>query len=251
MTRTAPHRLLVLRQLSHARQRLDLPDSTFTAEELRYLRSLPAVVAVSAGRIRYTEAFKRVCMRQYRQGKSPARIFREAGLDSALIGYKRIERCIARWRNIGTEETPEQLAEDEAYERDLDRWRQAQTHMRAGAGVGGRRAAASVPPVAPGAHATSGVSSVSGVPASPAASAISASPSTRMVSAATTSAMGVARNSNSAMNRRAATDQQSQPDRRQSEDLRDVLISQQIRRIVDLERTIEAMRTACTCGACR
>lgn len=190
MTRTAPHRLLVLRQLSHARQRLDLPDSTFTAEELRYLRSLPAVVAVSAGRIRYTEAFKRVCMRQYRQGKSPARIFREAGLDSALIGYKRIERCIARWRNIGTEETPEQLAEDEAYERDLDRWRQAQTHMRAGAGVGGRRAAASVPPVAPGAHATSGVSSVSGVPASPAASAISASPSTRMVSAATTSAMG-------------------------------------------------------------
>lgn len=242
MTRTAPHRLLVLQQLSHARQRLDLPDGTFTAEELRYLRSLPAVVAVSAGRIRYTEAFKRVCMRQYRQGKSPARIFREAGLDSALIGYKRIERCIARWRNIGTEETPEQLAEDEAYERDLDRWRQAQTHMRAGAGVGGRRAAASVPPVAPGAYATSGVSSVSGVPASP---------STRMVSAAATSAMGVARNSNSAMNPRAATNQQSQPDRRQSEDLRDVLISQQIRRIVDLERTIEAIRAACTCGACR
>lgn len=242
MTRTAPHRLLVLRQLGRARQRLDLPDGTFTAEELRYLRSLPAVVAVSAGRIRYTEAFKRVCMRQYRQGKSPARIFREAGLDSALIGYKRIERCIARWRNIGTEETPEQLAEDEAYERDLDRWRQAQTHMRAGAGVGGRRAAASVPPVVPGAYATSGVSSVSGVPASP---------PTRMVSAAATSAMGVARNSNSAMNPRAATDQQSQPDRRQSEDLRDVLISQQIRRIVDLERTIEAMRAACTCGACR
>ncbi|MEJ5922051.1 HTH domain-containing protein [Bifidobacterium thermophilum] len=245
MTRTAPHRLLVLRQLSRARQRLDLPDGTFTAEELRYLRSLPAVVAVSAGRIRYTEAFKRVCMRQYRQGKSPARIFREAGLDSALIGYKRIERCIARWRNIGMEETPEQLAEDEAYERDLDRWRQAQTHMRTGAGVGGRRAAASASPVAPSAYATSGV------PASPAASAIPASSSTRMVSAAATSAMGVARNSNSAMNPRAAADQQSQPDRRQSEDLRDVLISQQIRRIVELERTIEAMRAACTCGACR
>ena len=233
MTRTAPHRLLVLRQLSHARQRLDLPDSTFTAEELRYLRSLPAVVAVSAGRIRYTEAFKRVCMRQYRQGKSPARIFREAGLDSALIGYKRIERCIARWRNIGTEETPEQLAEDEAYERDLDRWRQAQTHMRAGAGANGRRSAASSLP------------SASGVSAMPAAS------STRMVSAAATSPMSVARNSNSAPNLRASAAHQAQADRRQSEDLRDLLISQQIRRIVDLERTIEAMRAACTCGACR
>ena len=25
-------------------------------------------------------------------------MFREAGLDPALIGYKRIERCLARWR---------------------------------------------------------------------------------------------------------------------------------------------------------
>ena len=25
-------------------------------------------------------------------------IFREAGLDSAVIGYKRIERCMSRWR---------------------------------------------------------------------------------------------------------------------------------------------------------
>lgn len=233
MTRSAPHRLLVLRQLSRARQRLDLPDGTFTAEELRYLRSLPAVAAVSAGRIRYTEAFKRICMRQYRQGKSPARIFREAGLDSALIGYKRIERCIARWRSIGTEETPEQLAEDQAYERDLDRWRQVQSHMRSAAGANGRRSAASSLP------------SASGVSAMPAAS------STRMVSAAATSPMSVARNSNSAPNLRASAAHQSQADRRQSEDLRDLLISQQIRRIVELERAIEAMRAACTCGACR
>ena len=33
-----------------------------------------------------------------RRGDSPAVIFREAGLDSAVIGYKRIERCMSRWR---------------------------------------------------------------------------------------------------------------------------------------------------------
>ncbi|EIJ25698.1 hypothetical protein [Bifidobacterium longum] len=30
--------------------------------------------------------------------ESPVRIFREAGLDPRIIGNKRIERCIARWK---------------------------------------------------------------------------------------------------------------------------------------------------------
>nr|WP_236034496.1 MULTISPECIES: hypothetical protein [Bifidobacterium] len=59
---------------------------------------MPAVDRVSNGRIRYTEAFKRECIRRYAAGDSPARIFHDNGLDSSLIGYKRIERCIARWR---------------------------------------------------------------------------------------------------------------------------------------------------------
>ncbi|OZG58651.1 hypothetical protein BTIS_0372 [Bifidobacterium tissieri] len=75
----------------------------FTQEEITYLRSLRAVARVSNGRIRYTEEFKRECMRRYAAGESPARIFRDAGLDSALIGYKRIERCISRWRGIEAE----------------------------------------------------------------------------------------------------------------------------------------------------
>ena len=37
-------------------------------------------------------------MCRYNAGESPAAIFREAGLDPKLIGYKRIERCIARWK---------------------------------------------------------------------------------------------------------------------------------------------------------
>ncbi len=40
-------------------------------------------------------------MERYYAGESPAAIFREAGLDPSLIGYKRIERSIARWRHPG------------------------------------------------------------------------------------------------------------------------------------------------------
>ncbi|WP_146191995.1 transposase [Bifidobacterium catulorum] len=70
-------------------------------EQVVYLRSLRAVKRVSCNRIRYTEEFKGHCMERYFNGDSPAVIFREAGLDSAIIGYKRIERCIARWRKEG------------------------------------------------------------------------------------------------------------------------------------------------------
>lgn len=77
---------------------MTIGDGAFDIEDLKYLRSLAAVKSVTHGRIRYTEEFKHECMRRYREGESPASIFREAGLDSALIGYKRIERCIARWK---------------------------------------------------------------------------------------------------------------------------------------------------------
>lgn len=73
-------------------------DGKFTAKERSYLASLPAVKSVSASHIRYTDQFRVECMCRYRAGESPAAIFREAGLDPKLIGYKRVERCIARWK---------------------------------------------------------------------------------------------------------------------------------------------------------
>ena len=72
----------------------------FSPEEVEYLRSLPVVAEATERRITYTESFKHHCMRRYRAGASPVELFREAGLDPALIGYKRIERCFARWRTI-------------------------------------------------------------------------------------------------------------------------------------------------------
>ena len=81
-----------------AQHKGSLGGGVFSIREIEYLESLPAVDRVRSGRIVYNDAFKRDCIRRYRNGESPAEIFRSAGLDSALIGYKRIERCIARWR---------------------------------------------------------------------------------------------------------------------------------------------------------
>ena len=71
---------------------------TFSPEEIKYLKSLSAVAEATAKRITYTDDFKRYCVVHYNEGASPVRMFREAGLDPALIGYKRIERCLACWR---------------------------------------------------------------------------------------------------------------------------------------------------------
>ena len=84
-----------------------LGGGVFSIREVEYMESLPAVDRVRSGRIVYNDAFKRDCIRRYRNGESPAEIFRSAGLDSALIGYKRIERSIARWKaTLGDDGAP-------------------------------------------------------------------------------------------------------------------------------------------------
>ena len=70
----------------------------FSAEEIVYLKTLPAVADATRNRIIYAESFKVDCVLRYAQGESPVQLFREAGLDPSLIGYKRIECAIARWR---------------------------------------------------------------------------------------------------------------------------------------------------------
>ena len=67
-------------------------------DELQMLWDLPAVANVSKDRITYSNAFKQVCVIRYLAGESPTKIFREAGLPPELIGYKRIERSVARWK---------------------------------------------------------------------------------------------------------------------------------------------------------
>lgn len=92
----------------------------FTAKERAYLLTLPAVESVTQGRIFYTEEFKADCMRRYHDGESPSHIFAEAGLYGNLIGSKRIERCISRWKESERKGRLAYIASIEAREQDSD-----------------------------------------------------------------------------------------------------------------------------------
>lgn len=70
----------------------------FSDEEIQLLRGLPAVSNVTRDRITYSDTFRQVCTIRYLAGESPTKIFREAGLPPELVGYKRIERRVARWK---------------------------------------------------------------------------------------------------------------------------------------------------------
>ena len=68
---------------------------TFTSEETAILRTSPAVIRTTSRRITY------------------ASWFRGVGLDPGILGTKRIERCMNRWRTeyAGTEFGPHEVDE--------------------------------------------------------------------------------------------------------------------------------------------
>ena len=68
-------------------------------ETVDYLRTLPEIVRrVQGGRIYYTNSFRTQATARYAMGDRPVDIFRDNGKGPEVIGYKRIERCLARWR---------------------------------------------------------------------------------------------------------------------------------------------------------
>lgn len=68
-----------------------------SSELRKRLAALPAVRAVTEKRIEYSPEFRDEVVRRYAEGDSPVRIFRDHGLEPREIGYKRVERCVARW----------------------------------------------------------------------------------------------------------------------------------------------------------
>lgn len=70
----------------------------FSDGVVAYLASLPVVASVSRERIVYADGFKVECMRRYYAGERASAIFRSVGLDPKLVGAKRVERCVSRWR---------------------------------------------------------------------------------------------------------------------------------------------------------
>ena len=72
--------------------------ASFTDEQMRLLKRNDAISEVSRTRIYYREWFQIQAIMKNRLGMGPTRIFTEAGLPPSLVGYKRIERCMSRWR---------------------------------------------------------------------------------------------------------------------------------------------------------
>ena len=70
----------------------------FTQAEVYYLNTLPAVERASMDRITYSRDFQVRCMAQYLRGNGPTSIFASAGLNPKIVGCKRIDRAIARWK---------------------------------------------------------------------------------------------------------------------------------------------------------
>lgn len=79
-------------------------DGKFTEAEREYLMSLDAVDDVRGGSIHYSDRFRIEAMARYRSGERPKAIFESAGLLVEMVGYKRIERSFARWRENDLED---------------------------------------------------------------------------------------------------------------------------------------------------
>lgn len=100
---------------------------SFSSEEIQLLRGLPAVANVTRDRITYSDTFKQVCTIRYLAGESPTKIFREAGLPPDLVGYKRIERSVARWKAAAIKSVngSDSMSDGEIIAQLVDRYRRA------------------------------------------------------------------------------------------------------------------------------
>lgn len=70
----------------------------FTELEINIISLNQFVVRVSSKSIKYSDEFKHLFIKEYLEGNSPTSIFRKAGFDQEMIGYKRIERSASRWK---------------------------------------------------------------------------------------------------------------------------------------------------------
>ena len=77
--------------------------NSFTISQMRDLRKNPYVESVTERRITYSDEFKKKFVEEYRAGKNPRQIFKDAGFDVNALGHKRIERASDRWRNNNNE----------------------------------------------------------------------------------------------------------------------------------------------------
>lgn len=77
----------------------------FDAEERQYLCGLDAVDECGEKRITWNRYFIRYVEYELELGARPVDVFRSAGVGPEVIGRKRIERCVSRWRRQAAKES--------------------------------------------------------------------------------------------------------------------------------------------------
>ncbi|WP_137656461.1 hypothetical protein [Bifidobacterium moukalabense] len=90
---------------------------TFDENTRSYLTGLRAVDRCGETRIRWNHDFAEETIRHVRAGGSPTRLFEQAGCGPKIIGRKRIERCIARWKAAWPERNDVHEAMEEGKEK--------------------------------------------------------------------------------------------------------------------------------------
>lgn len=70
----------------------------FSPKQIAQLQKNPHVVKVSTRTITYADAFKSKFIDEYLAGKTPRKIFEEAGFEIEMLGMKRVEQASSRWR---------------------------------------------------------------------------------------------------------------------------------------------------------
>lgn len=70
----------------------------FTAHEIRQLEANPNVLHVSEKAITYSPEFKLAALEAYQKGCTPQQIFVEAGFLLSIIGNRKPQECLKRWR---------------------------------------------------------------------------------------------------------------------------------------------------------
>lgn len=73
---------------------------TFTQEQIASLLQNKNVARCSEKSITYHKVFKLATVKRYQEGLPPSVIFREAGLNPALVGRETPKCCLKRWRKI-------------------------------------------------------------------------------------------------------------------------------------------------------
>ena len=79
----------------------------FDQEERQHLCGLAAVNSCTEKRITWNREFIGRVQSEIEAGGHPTEIFRKAGVGPEVIGRKRIERCVARWREKARREKKE------------------------------------------------------------------------------------------------------------------------------------------------